>query len=245
MIEFRHIHKHYGAQQVLDDVSFTIADGARSCIVGGSGSGKSVMFRLMLGLELPDGGSFWLDGRNTGNFGLRDWHHYMREAGVVFQHAALFDSLTVYENVGLRFVETRAFPARVIRDKVAEALAQVRLGAEVMEKYPPQLSGGMQKRVAIARAVIHSPRYLFYDEPTAGLDPVSAEAVDSLIEQLSEDPGRSSVIITHDVVSVQRLAQQVLMLHGRQLYFEGTAPDFFASPLPHVREYLRRHPLSP
>lgn len=240
MIQIDHISKRFGQQTVLENISMVIPTGSRLCVVGSSGAGKSVLSRLIMGLEKPDSGEIYIDEEAISSLNQKDWRRILDEFGVVFQGAALFDSLNVLENVGLKLFENREGTRSQIRDRVVEALAQVNLSAEILPKYPGQLSGGMRKRVGIARAIIHDPVYIVYDEPTTGLDPISADTIDALIESLAKKPGRTSIIITHDMATVKNIATQVAMIYRHQLLFEGTPAQFMASEDPSVRAFLAR-----
>lgn len=240
MISLQHIYKAFNEKSVLEDLSLEIPDESRLCIVGGSGVGKSVLAKLILGLIPIDQGDILIDGRSILRLGQEGWVELLDQFGVVFQGAALFDSLTVRENVGIKLYETGKESSQQIRDRVVEALEKVRLSAEILEQYPAELSGGMRKRVGISRAIIHEPRYMIYDEPTTGLDPVSAGAIDQLIEDLSDEAGRTSLIITHDLETVRRVATGVAMVYEKQIGFQGIAEDFFTSDLPEVRAFLQR-----
>lgn len=240
MISLRHIYKSFNEKTVLENLSLEIPDESRLCIVGGSGVGKSVLTKLILGLVPIDQGDILIDGRSILSLGPTDWVEVLDQFGVVFQGAALFDSLTVRENVGLKLYEAKQVSPTQIKERVVEVLNRVRLEANILERYPAELSGGMRKRVGIARAIINEPRYLFYDEPTTGLDPVSAGAIDQLIEDLSEEPGRTSLIITHDLETVRRVATGVAMVYDKQIGFQGTAEEFFDSDLPEVKAFLQR-----
>lgn len=240
MIEFRQVSKSFDGKAVLQDVTFSIESGIRACIIGRSGSGKSVLTRLMLGLDLPDAGSIRIDGEDSRRFLPKTWQAVLDRFGVVFQNSALFDSLSVRENVGLKLDEQRAFPPAVIQQKVVAALEQVGLSERILPQYPEQLSGGMRKRVAIARAILHEPDYLIYDEPTSGLDPINSLRIEQLIETLGEAPNRTSIIVTHDLQTVQKLADLVLFLDQRQLYFLGSRQDFFSSADPTIQEFVQR-----
>ncbi|MDX2286835.1 MAG: ATP-binding cassette domain-containing protein [Bacteroidia bacterium] len=240
MIEFQGVGKSFGGQQVLREVSCIIPDGAKACIIGGSGSGKSVMMKLLLGLEHPDAGSIRIDGADTSTFRPAEWQAMLAQFGVVFQGAALFDSLTVLENVGIRLYEAGGTPPQAIRAAVLDALERVGLGEAQLHKYPSELSGGMRKRVGIARAILQRPRYLVYDEPTTGLDPVSSLLIDSLMQELAREPHRTSIIITHDMATVELLADLVIMVAHQRLHFTGPPEAFFASDDPAVRNFLAR-----
>ncbi len=240
MISLSHIYKAFGDQVIFRDLSLDISPGDRLCIVGGSGVGKSVMLKLIMGFETPDQGTVSLEGRNTALFTKKDWNEAMRSFGLVFQHAALFDSLNVLENVGMRFLEDKTLSPQDIREAVVGALEKVHLKEDILEKYPAELSGGMQKRVGIARAIIHKPRYLFYDEPTTGLDPVRAAVVDELIAELAEDAERCTVVVTHDLQTVKRIANRVVMLQAGKICFEGNMTEFFESEKAEVKAFLKR-----
>lgn len=225
---------------VLNGVDLSISKGINVCIIGGSGSGKSVLLKLIFGLLPPDQGTVLIDGRNVWDFSTEDWHQFYDEVGVVFQSAALFDSLTVRENVGIRMMEAQRFSNEEIESRVLEALNQVGLADTVMDKLPSQLSGGMKKRVGIARAIIHQPQYLVYDEPTTGLDPINSEIIDSLIEELGKDKNRTSLIVTHDLQTVRKVADFVAMLYEGKIFFYGPSSDFFSSSLAPIRQFLAR-----
>ena len=240
MISLQQIHKSFGSQSIYEGIDLEIPDGERLFLVGGSGTGKSVLTKLILGLEAPDSGSIFIDGEDIQQFSREAWQQVLEQFGVVFQGAALFDSLNVQENVGIKLYEARDLSEREIRDKVAGALLKVDLGEEVLAKYPAELSGGMRKRVGIARAIILEPRYLVYDEPTTGLDPASADLIDGLIGSLAQHPGRSTLVVTHDMRSVRDLASRVAMVYDRQIYFDGAVEDFFAHRDPVIHNFLAR-----
>jgi phospholipid/cholesterol/gamma-HCH transport system ATP-binding protein len=240
MIELYDVHKAFGHQPIYEGVNLRIPDGDRLFIVGGSGTGKSVLTKLILGLEEPDRGTIKIDGRDTQWFSREDWQGVLEQFGVVFQGSALFDSLNVLENVGIKLFEARELTAAAIEERVVAALAQVNLGEETLGKYPSELSGGMRKRVGIARAVIQEPRYLVYDEPTTGLDPASSNVIDDLIGSLAQHPGRSTLVVTHDMISVRKLASRVVMVHDRRLFFDGEVQAFFASNGPVISNFLAR-----
>lgn len=198
--------------------------------------------KIMTGLLSADAGTVLLQGTDMTRATRQKWNARMASIGVVFQGSALFDSLTVLENVGIRMFEQRNRSAAEIRDLVIQALESVGLDSQVLGKYPSELSGGMQKRVAIARAIIHTPALLFFDEPTSGLDPVTSDRIDDLIRSVSEQKGRTSVIITHDMVTVKRMATHVAFIHAGKLHFEGTPEALFHSSDPDIQHFLSRTP---
>ncbi|MEY3444493.1 MAG: hypothetical protein RLZZ519_2774, partial [Bacteroidota bacterium] len=180
-------------------------------------------------------------GQNVTEFRPKDWTPILRDFGVVFQGAALFDSLNVLENVGIRMIEERSAKPAEIKERVAESLKQVGLEPnEVLTKYPSELSGGMQKRVGIARAIVNKPKYIFYDEPTTGLDPVNSGRIDELMNTLAQEKGRTSIIITHDMYTVKTIATQVAMIHDRRLHFHGTPKEFLDSQDSEIQRFLAR-----
>lgn len=218
-----------------------IPDGEKLCIIGESGIGKSVMLKIMTGLLVADRGEIVIDGMDVTRFRPKDWNRLLLDFGVVFQAAALFDSLTVYENVGIRMIEERALKSAAIAERVAESLVQVGLDpAEVMQKYPAALSGGMQKRVGIARAIVNRPKYIFYDEPTTGLDPVNSGRIDALMQSLAREKGRTSIIITHDMYTVKTIATKVAFLYDHKLHFLGTPQQLAESQDPEIQKFLAR-----
>lgn len=237
MIQLRDIHKSFGGQTVLEGITFDIPDETRLCIVGGSGSGKSVLVKILLGLIEPEKGEIWVDGmeRSAGS-----GKNFFEKVGVVFQESALFDSLTVLENVGIRLFEAGKHHDTEIKDAVVEALRQVALEPDIVSKYPAQLSGGMRKRVAIARAIIHKPTYLVYDEPTTGLDPISANIIDKLIVEQTNQKGKTGIVITHDLTTVKMVANLIAMIHDAGLCFIGTPSEFLSSSHPTIRNFLER-----
>jgi len=218
----------------------TIPEGSRLCLIGSSGSGKSVLLRCILGLESIDTGSVEIDGHKTQLMDRHDWRAILDQFGVVFQRSALFDSLSVGENIGIKLYEAHELSADQIEELIVEALAKVQLSADVMKKFPAELSGGMQKRVAIARAIIHRPRYLVYDEPTTGLDPISADRIDELILELASEEGRTSIVVTHDMDSLHKIANQVAMVYEKEIGFSGDPEAFWQSEQAEVKAFLRR-----
>ncbi|MBL0018003.1 MAG: ATP-binding cassette domain-containing protein [Bacteroidetes bacterium] len=241
MITLKSVWKGFQDQSILEDISLSIPNGEKLCVIGQSGIGKSVMMKLMVGLLQPDKGEIWIEGQNVTEFRPKDWTPILRDFGVVFQGAALFDSLNVLENVGIRMIEERSAKPAEIKERVAESLKQVGLEPnEVLTKYPSELSGGMQKRVGIARAIVNKPKYIFYDEPTTGLDPVNSGRIDELMNTLAQEQGRTSIIITHDMYTVKTIATQVAMIHDRRLHFHGTPKEFLDSQDPEIQRFLAR-----
>jgi phospholipid/cholesterol/gamma-HCH transport system ATP-binding protein len=237
MIEVRELHKSFGAQKILDRVSFRIETGESVVIIGRSGGGKSVLLKHIIGLLQPDSGDVFVDRENIVAMNERQLLRVRRKFGMVFQGAALFDSMTVAENVafGLRRQE-RLTEAEIAR-RVAQTLDMVDLpGTE--EKNPAELSGGMRKRVGLARAIIYEPQILLYDEPTTGLDPIVSDSIDKLIMRVRDHLKVTSVVVTHDMRSARRVGNRVVMLHERKIQANGTPEEIFASQDPVVRQFI-------
>ncbi len=240
MIEFVDVSKWFGETKVFHHLNLRIPLGSKLCIIGGSGAGKSVLTKLIVGLESPDSGDIRIEGQSISGFLGGDWSRLLDRFGVVFQGNALFDSLSIRDNIGLKLDENRAIPPTEVDRAVSEALRQVGLDDTLLTQYPENLSGGMQKRVGIARAIVHRPSYLIYDEPTSGLDPINADRIDALIAELGKEPGRTSIVITHDMQSVRQLADQVLFLHGGGVYYHGELNPFLEASDPVIRAFMWR-----
>lgn len=224
-IELVNIHKAFGDKEVLKGLTLTIPDGSTTTVVGGSGSGKSVALKHIVGLLKPDEGEVWVDGENVTRLDRESLYELRRNVGYVFQFAALFDSMTIAENVGLGLRRMPDVSPSDIAQRVAECLRLVDLeGLE--EQTPAELSGGQRKRVGIARAIATNPKYLLYDEPTTGLDPVTAAVIDELIIRMSDELGATGVVITHDMRSAFRISDRMAMLYDGRIRFEGTTEEF-------------------
>jgi phospholipid/cholesterol/gamma-HCH transport system ATP-binding protein len=237
MIEVRNLSKSFGDNCILDDISFQIEKGESLVIIGRSGGGKSVLLKHLIGLLQPDRGKVLIEGEDIVAMDERQLLHVRRKFGMVFQGAALFDSMTVAENVGFALRREGKLPEETISRKVAEILEIVDLpGTE--EKKPAELSGGMRKRVGLARAIIYEPEIVLYDEPTTGLDPIVSDSIDKLIERVRDRLDVTSVVVTHDMRSARRLGQRILMLHDRKIYFSGTADEIFNSKDAIVRQFI-------
>lgn len=237
MIEVRDLSKRFGSHPILDRVSFRIEEGESVVIIGRSGGGKSVLLKHLIGLLTPDSGEVLIDGENIVAMNERELLRVRHKFGMLFQGAALFDSMTVAENVAFAFRRERALKESEIRHKVAEVLKMVDLaGAE--NKKPSELSGGMKKRVGLARAIIYKPEIVLYDEPTTGLDPIVSDSIDQLIARVRDQLEVTSVVVTHDMRSARRLGQRILMLHNKRIYATGTAEEIFHSEDPLVKRFI-------
>jgi phospholipid/cholesterol/gamma-HCH transport system ATP-binding protein len=241
MIELKGVKKRFGEQIVLDGVDFTVADGETVALLGPSGTGKSVLLKHINGLIHPDAGTIKVDGLNVATLKREPLAELRTRIGYVFQNGALFDSMNVFENIRLGLSDETKFRDLAFSEKrVRECLRLVNLAPETVDKFPAQLSGGMRKRVGIARAIAGSPKYLLYDEPTSGLDPVNADVIDNLVKRLSEELGVTSVMVTHDVRGAFRVADRLALLSDGKIVLQGTPEEFRASTLDKVRAFLER-----
>lgn len=236
-LEVRHLRKSFGTNRILDDVNLHIAEGEAAVIIGRSGGGKSILLKHLIGLIQPDEGEVLVDGVNIADMDERSLLKVRRQFGMLFQGAALFDSLTVAENVGFVLSRERVHPPAEIARKVSEALELVDLAGTEAKK-PAELSGGMRKRVGLARAIIYRPRIVLYDEPTTGLDPVVADSIDKLILRVCEQLRVTTVVVTHDMRSVRTVGERVLMLHQGRIHATGTPDAMFSSTDPLVRRFV-------
>lgn len=236
-IQIRGLHKQFGSQQVLRGVDLDISHGETLVLIGPSGEGKSVLLKHIIGLLCPDAGSILFDGQSLCGLRERQLTAFRRRIGYLFQSAALFDSLTVAENVAFPLVEAGLHQAAEIDARVREALEVVELGAHA-EKMPIHLSGGMRKRVGIARAIVTRPEIILYDEPTAGLDPIVTDVIDHLIKRLQNRYGVTSVVITHDINSVFKIADRVVMLRHGVVAFSGTVRELREAADPFIQDFI-------
>jgi phospholipid/cholesterol/gamma-HCH transport system ATP-binding protein len=242
MIEYVDIHKAFDVP-VLAGVDLLVETGEILAILGPSGTGKSVLLKTTIGLIVPDLGDVRINGESVYQGGRQKLQEVRQKVGYVFQYAALFDSMNVYENVafGLRDPEIKAIGHREVLRRVVEALESVNLDAEsVLSKLPAELSGGMRKRVGLARAIIRRPETLLYDEPVTGLDPVNSAAIDQLIVDIARKTGVTSVVVTHDVEGALRFADRIALLESGKLQFLGTPEGFRHSPNELVRAFADR-----
>jgi phospholipid/cholesterol/gamma-HCH transport system ATP-binding protein len=241
MIELRDVHKRFGKQVVLNGVDFEVREGETVALMGPSGTGKSVLLKTVIGLIRPDSGTIFVDGKEVAHLKRKELSELRSNIGYVFQNGALFDSMTVFENVRLGITDEDKFQdLDYCRQRIAECIRLVNLPADTIEKYPAQLSGGMRKRVGIARAIAGSPKYLLYDEPTSGLDPVNADIIDGLVQRLDNELGVTSVMVTHDVRGAFRVADRLALLSEGKIVMQGTPQEFLDSTNPKVREFLER-----
>ena len=237
MIEVRNLQKSFGGIKILDGVGFRIENGESVAIIGRSGGGKSVLLKHLVGLLRPDAGEVLIDGESIGPLNERQLLRVRGKFGMVFQGAALFDSMTVAENVAFAFRNHLHLTAGEIARRVAAALEMVDLPG-TQNKKPAELSGGMRKRVGLARAIIYEPQIVLYDEPTTGLDPIVSDSIDKLIIRVRDHLKVTSIVVTHDMRSARRVGNRVLMLHEKKIYASAAPDEFFASPDPVVRQFV-------
>lgn len=237
-ISIRGLKKSFGRKEVLRGVDLDINEGASLVIIGGSGTGKSVLLKCVLGLIPPDSGEILIDGVNILRLSSFERTKRTREIGMLFQGAALFDSLRVWENIGFRLIYGEGKSSRSAREKAVACLAQVGLPKEVGDLAPSELSGGMQKRVALARAIAADPKILFFDEPTTGLDPITADVINRLIIERVKAVGATAISITHDMNSAKRIADEIAMLHEGRIVWRGPADKINSSDNPYVDQFV-------
>jgi phospholipid/cholesterol/gamma-HCH transport system ATP-binding protein len=237
MIQTRALKKSFDSQTILDGVDLCIESGESAVIIGRSGGGKSVLLKHLIGLLQPDSGDVLIDGENISRMTERQLLHVREKFGMVFQGAALFDSMTVAENVAFPLERKGKHTAGEIEKLVARALEVVDL-PNTQNKKPAELSGGMRKRVGLARAIIYEPQIILYDEPTTGLDPIVSDSIDKLIIRVRDHFKVTSVVVTHDMRSAQRVGNHVMLLHDKKMYAHGTPAEIFSSQDPIIRQFV-------
>jgi len=240
MIEINNLHKSFNDNKVLQGVNLEIETGETIVIIGRSGCGKSVLIKHIVGLLYPDEGYVKVQGQRVDEMNMKEIYTLRRKFGFLFQASALFDSMTVEENISLPLVESGNEYSRSELDKrVAEKLELVGMGGDQKLK-SAELSGGMKKRVGLARALITNPDYIIYDEPTTGLDPIMSDSIDDLIKDLTDKLSVTSIVVTHDMYSVKNVANQVAMMHEGKIYFMGTPAELISSNDKIIKEFIQR-----
>jgi phospholipid/cholesterol/gamma-HCH transport system ATP-binding protein len=237
LIQLLDVHKAFGPKVVLDGFTLEVREGETMVIIGYSGTGKSVAIKHIVGLLEPDAGEVWVDGREVPRLPRRELYDLRSQIGYVFQFAALFDSFTIGDNVAMGLRKQGKLGPQEIDDRVHEALELVDL-PDVAERFPAELSGGMRKRVGIARAIALRPKYILYDEPTTGLDPVTSAVIDHLMVRMREKLGVTSVVITHDMRSAYTVGSRIAMLYEGRVRQVGTVEEIQRSPDPVVRQFI-------
>jgi phospholipid/cholesterol/gamma-HCH transport system ATP-binding protein len=237
-IELRGVKKRFGPKVVLDGIDLVVNPGESLVIIGGSGTGKSVTIKSVLGILRPDAGQIFVDGQEVTHIGGRARDKVLRKFGMLFQGAALFDSLTVWENVAFGLIQGRGMARKKARDIAVAKLAKVGLGSEVANLSPSELSGGMQKRVGLARAIAADPEIIFFDEPTTGLDPIMADIINDLIVDTVKDVGATTLSITHDMASARKIAHRIAMLYKGKIIWHGPVSEIDNSGNPFVDQFI-------
>lgn len=240
-IDLVDIHKAFDEKEILKGFSLTIEDGRTTAVIGGSGAGKSVLLKHIVGLLRPDRGDVWVDGENVSRLDQASVYRLRRKVGFVFQFAALFDSMTIAENVGMGLRRVDDMRHAEIDERVQECLERVGLEG-FGQRYPSELSGGQRKRVGVARAIATEPKYILYDEPTTGLDPLTKAVIDELIMRMADELGVTGVVITHDMDSAFRISDRIAMLYDGRNRFEGTPDEIRATDDPVVRGFVEGRP---
>ncbi len=237
-IELKDVHKNFGPKTVLDGINLQVKRGHSMVVIGGSGTGKSVMLKCIIGLMTPTSGSIILDGEEVGHLPQHERDRLMSKFGMLFQGAALFDSLPVWENVAFRLIQGAGMGREEAREKAQEKLRQVGLGAEVMDLSPSELSGGMQKRVGLARAIAADPEIIFFDEPTTGLDPIMADVINDLIVDCVKRLGATAISITHDMASARKIGDDAAMIHKGRIIWSGDVANIETSGNDYVEQFI-------
>lgn len=244
MIKIIELYKAFGSKQVLKGVNLTVEKGESMVVIGGSGSGKSVLIKHIIGILRPDSGDVLIDGINIGKLKEKELYQVRKKFGMLFQGAALFDSLRVWENVGFALLRERKYTEKQVKEIAIEKLRLVGL-VGVEDLMPAELSGGMRKRVGLARAIAHGPEIILYDEPTTGLDPIMADAINDLIIEMKKKLNVTSVTITHDMHSAYKIADRIAMLYDGKILEIGTPEEIKASENPYVRQFITGSAIGP
>lgn len=240
MIKIHDLHKSFGSKKVLDGVNLQINKGETTVIIGRSGCGKSVLIKHIVGLLQPDSGWVLVEDKKVSELSVKELYELRKLFGFLFQGSALFDSLTVAENVGLPLVESKNGFSKTEIDKIVKEKLEIVGLKDINNLKPAELSGGMKKRVGLARALVTNPDYILYDEPTTGLDPIMSDSIDALIKELSTKLTVTSVVVTHDLYSVKNVGDKVAMMHDGKIHFEGTPAELMASQDPAVINFIKR-----
>ncbi len=237
IIDIKHISKRFGEHIVLDDVSCHIEEGENLVLFGKSGTGKSVLLKCIVGLLTPDSGEIFVNGKNVLNFTFKELNSFRKEIGFLFQSAALYDSMSVRENLAFPLIRNFNFTPDEIEKKVKTALEMVSL-SEAIDKMPAELSGGMRKRIGLARSIITQPKIMFYDEPTTGLDPITTKEISKLIRDLQRELKMTSIAVTHDLICAQIIADRSIVLRDGKLIFEGNMDALLSDKTPFLQNFF-------
>jgi phospholipid/cholesterol/gamma-HCH transport system ATP-binding protein len=237
-ISIRNLHKAFGPKHVLDGLDLDVMQGQSMVVIGGSGTGKSVMLKCILGILRPDQGSILIDGQETVGMRAKERYQLLTKFGMLFQGSALFDSLPVWQNVAFGLLARRSIKPKEAKEIAIEKLRRVGLTADVADLNPAELSGGMQKRVGLARAIATEPEIIFFDEPTTGLDPIMADVINELIVELVKELGATTLSITHDMASVRKIADRVAMLYKGKIIWAGAKSEIDHSGNDYVDQFI-------
>lgn len=238
-ISVKNLHKSFGHKVVLDGVDIDIAEGESLVVIGGSGTGKSVLIKCIQGIITPDEGSIKINGKESVGVNKKEAEELYSKMGMLFQGGALFDSLTVWENVAFGLIENQKMPRKKAKQEAVKYLRQVGLSEDVADLSPSELSGGMQKRVGLARAIATNPEIIFFDEPTTGLDPIMADVINDLIINSVKKIGASALTITHDMASARKIADRIAMLYKGKIVWQGSVQELDTTDNPYVRQFVQ------
>lgn len=237
-IKISGLKKAFGKKVVLDGIDLELSKGESLVVIGGSGTGKSVLIKCVQGLLAPDAGSIQIDGEETVGVDKDEQSRLHSKMGMLFQGGALFDSLTVWENVAFGLIENQKMPRKDARNEAIRVLRQVGLAPDVADLSPSELSGGMQKRVSLARAIATKPEIIFFDEPTTGLDPIMADVINDLIIESAKGLGATALTITHDMASARKIADKIAMLYKGKIIWQGSVKELDKTDNPYVRQFI-------
>ena len=238
-ISVKNLHKSFGHKVVLDGVNIDIAEGESLVVIGGSGTGKSVLIKCIQGIITPDEGSIKINGKESVGVNKKEAEELYSKMGMLFQGGALFDSLTVWENVAFGLIENKKMSRKQAKQEAIKYLRQVGLSEDVADLSPSELSGGMQKRVGLARAIATNPEIIFFDEPTTGLDPIMADVINDLIINSVKKIGASALTITHDMASARKIADRIAMLYKGKIVWQGSVKELDTTDNPYVRQFVQ------
>ena len=239
IISFQSVQKRFEDNYVLSGINLNVSKGESLAIIGSSGCGKSVLIKCMLRILQPDNGQILIDNINFHNSSRFERENILRRFGVTFQGSALFDSLMIWQNISFKLAQSNSFSKNIIKEKVSDALKLLELDDSIMYKYPSQISGGMKKRVAIARAIIDQPEFLIFDEPTAGLDPITGSSINELILDNVKRLGSTTITITHDITSMNVIADKVVMLNNGKIEWSGKKKNIVKSNNSFVQKFIK------
>ena len=244
-IELVDVAKSFGSKQVLRGINLSIQRAESLVVIGGSGTGKSVLLKSILSIVQPDSGSIKIDGQETVGLKSRERDQHLAKFGMLFQGGALFDSLPVWQNVAFKLIRHLKMPKKQAKEEAIHTLASVGLGPDVGELYPAELSGGMQKRVSLARAIAARPEIIFFDEPTTGLDPIMADVINELIVKCTKELGATTLSITHDMASARKIADRIAMLYEGKIIWHGEKREIDHSGNPYVDQFIHGRATGP